>query len=524
MAVVVRSGAQVPAIARALALAEVPTRTAVGGARPARRPRGARACSRWSTSAIGRAALTAEVAAELLLGPFGGLDRLAPAPAAARAARRGARRRRQSRRATSCSSRRSPRPAASPRSTTASAGSAERLAATLAAVGAAAAAAARSRSCSGSPGSAAASRKPWLDQALGAGITAAEANRNLDGVVALFTAAKRFVERRPGRAGDRVPRRRARRRGAGRHPVPASRGRRRAGHDAVRRRSGLEFDIVVVAGAAGGRLAEPAPARLAARPAAARAGGDRARRRRRSTSARRCCDDELRMFALAVSRARSAGHARRRRQRRRGRAACSSRCCRRTRVAVDARTAAAALAARPHRAAAPGARRRAGARRASGRPRHPLWPGSRPSRCRAPTPRDWHGLLEPSTTEPLFAEDEHGAGVAVAARGVRGVAARLVPRLGLRHRSRATAMGLGTIMHWAMETRDRSERRRDLGGGRGALGRAASSRRRGSPSSRSGRRASSPAASPSTWPTSSATARRWSRPRAASSSRSAARR
>ncbi len=61
--------------------------------------------------AIGEAELTAELAAELLLGPFGGLDPLDAAPAAARAARRGARGRGRSPRATNCSSRRSRHPA-----------------------------------------------------------------------------------------------------------------------------------------------------------------------------------------------------------------------------------------------------------------------------------------------------------------------------------------------------------------------------------------------------------------------------
>ena len=37
----------------------------------------------------------------------------------------------------------------------------------------------------------------WFDQALGSGIVAEEANRHLDAVVALFSAAKRFVERTP---------------------------------------------------------------------------------------------------------------------------------------------------------------------------------------------------------------------------------------------------------------------------------------------------------------------------------------
>tara|TARA_R110002124_G_scaffold43238_1_gene132705 strand:- start:3229 stop:6330 length:3102 start_codon:yes stop_codon:yes gene_type:complete len=37
----------------------------------------------------------------------------------------------------------------------------------------------------------------WFEQALGAGVVAEEANRHLDAVVALFSSAKRFVERRP---------------------------------------------------------------------------------------------------------------------------------------------------------------------------------------------------------------------------------------------------------------------------------------------------------------------------------------
>lgn len=39
---------------------------------------------------------------------------------------------------------------------------------------------------------------PWASAALGHGLAADEANRQLDGVMALFTAAKRFVERAPG--------------------------------------------------------------------------------------------------------------------------------------------------------------------------------------------------------------------------------------------------------------------------------------------------------------------------------------
>ncbi|MDQ1546941.1 MAG: hypothetical protein QOH69_1845 [Actinomycetota bacterium] len=39
--------------------------------------------------------------------------------------------------------------------------------------------------------------KPWFDQSLGSGLVAEEANRHLDAIVALFAAAKRFVERTP---------------------------------------------------------------------------------------------------------------------------------------------------------------------------------------------------------------------------------------------------------------------------------------------------------------------------------------
>src|SRR5690606_27152981 len=42
----------------------------------------------------------------------------------------------------------------------------------------------------------------WRAEALGAGIAAAEANRALDGVLALFTAAKRFVERGESRGAE----------------------------------------------------------------------------------------------------------------------------------------------------------------------------------------------------------------------------------------------------------------------------------------------------------------------------------
>lgn len=193
LAVVVRSNAQVPAILRALAMAEVPTRTTVGGT-PLREDPAARALLTVVDVGIGRTPLTPALATELLLGPFGGLDRL------------GLRRLRIALRAEEVAGGGN-RPAdelvvealAAPgRFATIDSRigrSADRLAETLALVGA-------------NDGSIeellwlawdrSGLARTWYDQAIGGGLTAADANRNLDGVLALFTAAKRYVERWPG--------------------------------------------------------------------------------------------------------------------------------------------------------------------------------------------------------------------------------------------------------------------------------------------------------------------------------------
>ena len=195
MVVVVRSRAQIPVIARSLALAEVPTRTALGGT-ALRDDHAARSLLTLVDVGIGRSPLTPTLATDLLLGPFGGLDRL------------GLRRLRLALRAEEVAGGGS-RPAdellvealaAPARLATIDhrvGRSAERLAETLALL-------------RGSDGSIeellwvawerSGLARSWRDQALGAGITAAEANRNLDGIVALFTSAKRFVERQPGTA------------------------------------------------------------------------------------------------------------------------------------------------------------------------------------------------------------------------------------------------------------------------------------------------------------------------------------
>src|SRR5690606_37569000 len=75
LAVIVRSGANVPAVTRALALAEVPTRSSSGG-RALRDDGAARALLAVVEAGIGRVDLTAAIATDLLLGPFGGLDRI----------------------------------------------------------------------------------------------------------------------------------------------------------------------------------------------------------------------------------------------------------------------------------------------------------------------------------------------------------------------------------------------------------------------------------------------------------------
>lgn len=192
LAVIVRSSAHAPGIARALALAEVPTRTASGGV-ALRDETAARSLLGLVEVGVGRTELTGELAAELLLSPFGGLDalalrRLRLALRAEELAGDGLRTSEQllvealsapGRFATIDS-----RPARQ----------AEQLAQTLAAL----------RTSDGSiedllwlAWDRSRLAKPWHDQALGSGPVAAEANRDLDAIVALFTAAKRFAERRP---------------------------------------------------------------------------------------------------------------------------------------------------------------------------------------------------------------------------------------------------------------------------------------------------------------------------------------
>lgn len=302
LAVIVRSRAQLDIVRRALAQAEVPVRDVTGGIALRDDP-AARALLTLIDVGVERQPLTAEVATDLLLGPFGGLDRL------------GLRRLRLALRAEEL------------------AGGGDRAADDLLVeglsapgrfvtidhrVGRAAEALAvtldRLRGGSGSIPSGSIEELLWLawersglarrwyDQALGSGLAAAEANRNLDGIVALFTTAKRFAERRPDEPPATflaevldadVP-----------EDVLAP----RALSDAVLVATpsatiGLEFDTVVVAGLQEGvwpnmrlRGSLLAPHELVR----AVLGIDSA-----DIDERRAIrDDELRLFALAVSRAR----------------------------------------------------------------------------------------------------------------------------------------------------------------------------------------------------------------------------
>ncbi|HWM34952.1 MAG TPA: ATP-dependent DNA helicase [Pseudolysinimonas sp.] len=199
LAVVVRSGSSAPAIARALALAEVPTRTSSGGIVLHEAPV-VRALLGIVRVAIGDIELDPALAAELLLGPFGGYDAI------------GLRRLRLALRVEELKAGEDATsdellvhvlgaPGRLTRVDSPLARGAERLAATLDEV----------RRSDGSieellwivwDRSGLARR--WQREALGSGLTADEANRDLDAVVALFAAAKDFVERRPQGEDPRV--------------------------------------------------------------------------------------------------------------------------------------------------------------------------------------------------------------------------------------------------------------------------------------------------------------------------------
>ncbi|MGD8167836.1 PD-(D/E)XK nuclease family protein [Herbiconiux sp. P16] len=200
MAVIVRSGALVPAIARGLALAEVPTRT-LSAVQALRDDYAARHLVEGLAIAIGAAELTPGTVASVILGPLCGVDAV------------GLRRLRLALRHDELASggiRHSDdllREAVQTPGVLVTIDSAP--ARRVAALGTTLAKLAESHRRGATieellwelwqrTGLA----KRWGELAAGSGIVADEANRNLDGAVALFTAAKRSVEREPERPAE----------------------------------------------------------------------------------------------------------------------------------------------------------------------------------------------------------------------------------------------------------------------------------------------------------------------------------
>jgi superfamily I DNA/RNA helicase/RecB family exonuclease len=445
MAVIVRSGQQVAAIRRALALAEVPARTSVGTT-ALRDDRAARALLTLIDVGIGRSPLTALVAAELLTGPFGGLDSIA-----LRRLRLALRTEELAGRNNRSSDELLVEALAAPgRFATIDhrvARHAERLAVTLAKLGAAFADRATIEELLWLAWERSGLAKTWFDQALSAGILAAEANQNLDGILALFTAAKRFVERQPTNPAtvflDNVLD----------ADVPEDTLAPQPADAAVLVTTpsgtvGLEFDVVVVAG-----LQDGAWPNLRLRGSLLDPQGlvrhvtgvDAANLDERKL----VLGDELRMFALAVSRARSLVVL--------------------AAVANDDEAPSVFFSLVP-----PGVPVIDGTslpplslrgltgrlRRELARERTPI--GEREAAASAlallaaegvpgADPREWHGLLAPSTSEPLYGDDER---VPVSpSRLERFESSPLDWFLETIAGSQpSTAMSIGTIVHWAMET------------------------------------------------------------------------
>ncbi|MGN6427069.1 MAG: ATP-dependent helicase [Leifsonia sp.] len=300
MAVVVRSGAHIAGLARALAVAEVPTTTSIAG-RALRDDYAARQLIHIAGVELGALDLTAEVATDLLLGPFGGLDsvslrRLRLALRQEELAGDG------NRSGDDLLVEALSAPAHLATIDSSPARRAARLAETLRS--------GREKAEEGATieellwhaweRSGLAGR--WLEQSERSGIVADEANRHLDGVVALFTAARRFVERYPERpASDFV----VELLGA---EVPEDTLAAQTAGDAVlvctpSATVGREFEVVAVSGLQEsvwpnlrlrGSLLHPQDLEAALEGRESEAADERAE----------VLGDELRMFALAVSRAR----------------------------------------------------------------------------------------------------------------------------------------------------------------------------------------------------------------------------
>lgn len=454
MAVVVRSGAQVPLIARALAVAEVPVRTTAAG-RPLREHPAARALIRFVDVGVGRSALDAAAATELLLGPLGGLDRI------------GLRRLRRALRAEELAGD-GDRSAdellvealdAPDRLETIDhrvARRAARVARTLASIRSQHEAGATVDELLWTAWSDARVADDWARQSAGSGVVAAEADRALDAVVAVFTAATTIVDTVPEATVEAFLARVLDSDVADDLLAPV-----RVAESVLvttpASATGLEVDVVIVAGLTegvwpnlrirGSLLHAPAVSRLA-----------RGLPVDDLDERRLVLDDELRMAVLAFSRARQ-------------------------QLVVTATSGddeqpsalwqfvADAAVELPSTAGAAAADRRRGRprslRRLVGHLRRILTDPASGETARADaavalsrlaeaevagaSPDEWWGLVEPSTTAPLFADAER---VALSPSKLEAIEAspldwfldRIAPE------ESSPAMGIGTIVHGAMET------------------------------------------------------------------------
>lgn len=448
MAVVVRSGALVPAIAKAFALAEIPARTSLSG-RPVREDPAARSLLSLLEVALGRAELTAERAAELLLSPFGRLDRL------------GLRKLRLALRQEELAGGGSRSSDALLVDALAAPG---RVATIDAKFGRAAASMAelldRVRSADHDGATIeellwlvwerSRLAEPWFREATSAGVTAAEANRNLDGVLALFTAARDFVERRPGDDArlfleallDAE--------------VPDDTLSPRSSEDSVLVTTpsgvvGSEFEVVAVAG-----LQEGVWPNLRLRGSLLNAGG-LVRVATGLSGApiderRQVLDDELRMFALAVSRARR-------------RVVLSA-------VVNDDESRSMFLSLMPEGWGMLDSTNvlPLSLRALTGRLRRELTTRNVPESARAAAasalsrlaaeglpgadPAGWHGLLPPSTVEPLFDLEDDTVRVPISPSKLEKFEESPLNWFidQVAGDSPSVAMSIGNVVHWAMES------------------------------------------------------------------------
>jgi len=445
MAVVVRSGALVPAVARALALADVPTRTSHAG-RPLREDRGARGLLTVIDVGCGRSPLDGAVAEEMLLGPYGGLDRLAlrrlVLALRAEELAGGGNRSAHELLAEAMSA-----PGRLATIDHRAARTAARLAGILARTGELAAEGASAEELLWEAWDASGLARSLHQQATGSGITAAEANRHLDGVVGLFSAAKRFAERHPGSpasvfldgildadvAEDTLS--------------PQSAG------DAVLVTTpaalvGLEFEVVVIGGLQDGvwpnlrlRGSLLGPSDLVRAVTGSVGAGIDARRE--------VLGDELRLFALAASRAR----------RQLVLSAVSNddespSVLFRLGAAGSATVRAPAVSPLTLRGLTGRLRRELVTPLASDAQRDDAAAGlARLALDGIPgaDPGDWHGMLAPSTSEPVYGpEDTVPISPSRLQRFEDSPVDWFIETIAGSESS--TAMGIGTILHWAMET------------------------------------------------------------------------